>query len=99
MNEMVSLNDLRQKREDLLRIAEKHGAHNVRVFGSVARGETSESSDLDILVQMDDDRSLIDHVALIRDLKNLLKSEVHVVPEAALHRAIRGDVLREAVAI
>ena len=96
---MVSLSDIRTRRDDILRIAAEHGAHNVRVFGSIVRGEASQDSDLDILVRMDDDRSLLDHVALIRDLEDLLGRKVDVVPEEALHRAIRDDVLLEAVEI
>ena len=96
---MVTLSDIKNQRVEIIRLAEKHGAHDVRVFGSVVRGDASDRSDLDILVRLDDDRSLIDHVALIRDMEHLLHSKVDVVPEQALHAAIRDDVLREAVEI
>ena len=96
---MVSLQDVREKHDDVFRIAAGHGARDVRVFGSIARGEGREDSDLDLLVKMDDDRSLLDHVALIRDLEELLGGKVDVIPEEALHRSIRDKVLREAVDI
>ena len=66
---MVALNDILSRREDILRIAARHGAHHVRVFGSVVRDEAGEGSDVDFLVRLDDDRSLIDHIALIQDLE------------------------------
>ena len=54
---------LKEKREEILRLAAKHGARNVRVFGSVARGEADEQSDIDLLVDMEPGRSLLDHAA------------------------------------
>ena len=96
---MVSLADIRSHSREIIDIAARHGAHDVRLFGSVVRGQTTEGSDLDILVRMDNDRSLLDHVALIRELEQLLGNKVDVVPEDALHRAIRDTVLKEAVAL
>jgi uncharacterized protein len=78
-------------------IAERHGARNLRVFGSVARGEATTDSDLDLLVEMEPNRSLLDHVALWQDLEDLLGCHVDVVSEKALHWTIRDKVLREAV--
>jgi len=70
---MVTLETLRaQRREEILRLAERRGAHNVRVFGSVARGEASEGSDLDLLVAWEPGRSLLDHAGLVQDLQELL---------------------------
>lgn len=88
---------LREKREEILLIAAQHGARNVRVFGSVARGEVGPESDLDLLVEMDPGRSLLDHVALVQDLSDLLGIEVDVVTERALHWHVRDGVLNEAV--
>ena len=88
---------LKDQREDILRIARKHGARNVRVFGSVARGEARADSDVDFLVEMEPGRSLLDHVALIQDLEDQLGVKVDVVTEKALHQYIRDRVLREAV--
>ncbi|HUI39825.1 MAG TPA: nucleotidyltransferase family protein [Methanothrix sp.] len=87
---------LKSKRQEILAIAARHGAHNVRVFGSVARGEDRPESDLDILVEMEPGRSLMDHVALMQDLEDLLQRKVDVVSERALHWYIRDRVLAEA---
>jgi predicted nucleotidyltransferase len=94
---MVSLSNIQSRRETILRIAAQHGASNVRVFGSVARGEAGAGSDLDLLVTLDADRSLLDHVALAQDLEDLLGCRVDVVNERALHRLISQRVLAEAV--
>ena len=84
------------KREEILRIAAKNGASNVRVFGSVARGEAGEESDVDLLVELEPGSSLLDHVALLQDLEDMLSRKVDVVNEKALHPFIRDRVLREA---
>jgi len=87
---------LQQKREEILRIAAQHGARNVRVFGSVARGEARPESDIDFLVEMEPGRSLLDHVALLLDLEQLLGRKVDVATERGLKERIRVRVLREA---
>lgn len=84
------------KREEILRIAAKYGASNVRVFGSVARGEAGPESDVDLLVELEPGRSLLDHVALLQDLEDILSRKIDVVNEKALHHCIRDRVLREA---
>jgi hypothetical protein len=94
---MVSLNDILQRREAILALAAEHGARNLRLFGSVVSGQAREDSDLDVLVSLDEGRSLMDHVALIQDLEDLLACRVDVVNETALHRAIRARVLAEAL--
>jgi len=83
---MVALNDILSRREEILRVAARHGAHHVRVFGSVVRGEAGEASDVDFLVRRDRDRSLLDHVALMQDLEDIFGCRVDVVTERALHR-------------
>ena len=90
---------LRQYRDDILRLAAKHGAHNVRVFGSVARGEDTPESDVDFLVTMEPDRSLFDQGGLLADLEYLLGRRVDVVEPEGLHWYIRDQVLKEAVAL
>ena len=87
---------LKSKRQEILAIAAKHGARNLWVIGSVARGEARPESDLDILVEMEPGRSLMDHVALMKDLEDLLQRKVDVVSERALHWYIRDRVLAEA---
>jgi uncharacterized protein len=88
---------LKKKREEILRIAARHGAGNVRIFGSVARGESDEKSDLDLLVTMEPGRSLLDHAALWIELRDLLGFEVDVVSEKGLKPRMRDRVLSEAV--
>ncbi len=87
---------LRERRADILSTAARYGAFNVRVFGSVARGEDNVDSDVDFLVDMDSDRSLFDVGGLLLDLQNLLGRKVDVVTEKALHWYIRERVLAEA---
>jgi uncharacterized protein len=90
---------LQTRRDDILRLATQHGASNVRVFGSVVRGESGPDSDIDLLVEFDDDRSLMDHVALIQDLEDLLGCPVDVVTDNSLHWYIRDCILDEAAAL
>ena len=88
---------LYEKREDILRIASKRGAYNVRVFGSVARGEADSKSDIDLLVDLEPGRSLFDLGGLLMDLQDLLGQNVDVVTERGLRERIRERVLKEAV--
>ena len=90
---------LKDRREEILRIAAKHGARNVRVFGSLARGEADEQSDVDFLVDMEPGRSLLDMGGLLMDLRELLGRDVDVVTERTLKPRVRTRVLREAVAL
>ena len=94
----MNVNELiRQKRQEIIHLAAKHGAHNVRVFGSAARGEAGPSSDIDLLVELESGRSLLDHVALVQDLEALLGRRVDMVTERSLHWYIRDRVIEEAV--
>jgi uncharacterized protein len=88
---------LKEKRDEILRIAARHGASNVRVFGSVARGEADAQSDVDLLVELERGRSLLDHAALMLDLERLLGRRVDVATERGLKPRIREHILREAV--
>lgn len=90
---------LKSKRDEILRIAAKHGARNVRVFGSVARGEADEQSDVDFLVEMEPDRSLMDRAGLMVELEELLGRKVDVATERVLKPRLREKVLKEAVPI
>lgn len=94
---MVSLSQIQQKRADILRIAHEHGADNVRIFGSVVRGTAGPDSDLDLLVRMSPKSSLLDRIAIMQDLEDLLGVKVDVVNEKALHPVIREKVLQEGV--
>ena len=88
---------LKANREEILRLASKYGARNVRIFGSVARGEAGPESDVDILVDLEPGRSLFDLGGLLMDLRDLLGCNVDVVTEKGLRERIRNRVLREAV--
>lgn len=94
---MARLDAIRGERQRLLAVAARHGARNVRVFGSVARGEADAASDLDLLVDLEPGRSLVDLGALLVELEALLGTRVDVVTEAGLRPAIRERVLRDAV--
>lgn len=89
-------NLLVEKRAAILGIAELHGARNVRIFGSVARGDFDEKSDLDFLVEMEPGRSLFDHAFLLVDLEKLLGCKVDVVSEKGIKARIRERVFQEA---
>jgi hypothetical protein len=96
----VKLEELiKEKREEILGLAAKHGARNVRVFGSVARDEADAESDLDVLVDLEPGRSLLDLGGLLVDLQDLLGREVDVVTEKGLRARIRERVLKEAVTL
>jgi uncharacterized protein len=87
---------LREKRTDILRIAAAHGARNVRVFGSVVRGESDDLSDVDLLVTFAPETTLLDHAALIMDLEDLLGRKVDVASDRGLRPRVRERVLSEA---
>lgn len=88
---------LRAHREEILRLAAKYGARNVRVFGSVARGNASPNSDVDVLVQFPDTYRLMQHAGLTAGLRDLLERDVDVSVEANLRDEVRENVLRDAV--
>jgi uncharacterized protein len=88
-----------ERRAEILLIAARHGAYNLRLFGSVARGEANPSSDIDILVDMEPGRSLFDLGGMAADLQELLGVEVDAVTENSLHWYIHDQVIAEAVAV
>lgn len=87
---------LREKREEILRVAEKHGARNVRVFGSVAHGEATETSDIDLLVDTAEKTSPWFPVGLVEELEELLGRQVDVVTTNGLYWLLRRRILKEA---
>jgi putative addiction module CopG family antidote len=93
----VTLDDLRARRGDILMIAARHGAGNVRVFGSVVRGDAGLGSDVDFLVDMETGRSLMDRSRLLVELQELLGCAVDVATESSLRRRVRERALREAL--
>jgi len=96
---MELLELVQTKREAILQIAARRGARNVRLFGSVARGEAKPDSDVDFLVDLEPGRSLLDLGGLLMDLQQLLECKVDVVTEAGLRPRIRLSVLKEARAL
>jgi predicted nucleotidyltransferase len=90
---------LKQKHAEILRIADRYGAHNVRVFGSVARAEADENSDIDFLVEMEPGRSLFDLGGIQSELETALGHSVDVVTEKGLKARIRARVLQEAIPV
>jgi len=93
----MGINQLKDKREEILRIAEKYGARNVRVFGSVARGEARPDSDVDFLIDMEPGHGYFDLAGLMIDLEDLLGCKVDVGTARSLKERIRDGVLQEAV--
>jgi uncharacterized protein len=90
---------VREKREEILHIAARYGARDVRVFGSVTRGEADRESDIDFLVELETGRSLLDLGGLQMELESLLGCRVDVVTARGLKARIRERVLREAVSV
>jgi len=90
---------LKAKREEILKVCAKYGAHNVRVFGSVARGEADEQSDIDLIVDFEPGRSLLDHAGLWLELQELLGVKVDVVSSGGIKPRICERVLQEAIAL
>lgn len=89
--------ELRRRRRAIAKIAARHGAHSLRVFGSIARGEARPESDVDLLVRMERGRGLFDQAAMVVELRDLLGRDVDVVTEEGLRERIRERVLREAI--
>ena len=95
-HEAVPTTSLSDRRKDILDLARRHGARNLRLFGSEARGDARPDSDIDLLVDMEDGRSLLDLIGLGQDLEDLLGRHVDVVTASSLHPRIRENVLADA---
>jgi uncharacterized protein len=93
----TTLNELRSRRDEIIEIARVRGASRIRVFGSVARGDTTEASDVDFLVDLEPDRNLLDLGGLLMDLQDLLQRDVDVVTERGLRPRVATRVLADAV--
>ena len=94
---MLTPQAIRERRQEILEIASRHGAHDVRIFGSVARGDASESSDLDLIVRFEPARTLLDHAGLIGDLEDLLGTRIDVIDEDGMRPRFRKVVMKETV--
>ncbi|NJK62110.1 MAG: nucleotidyltransferase family protein [Synechococcaceae cyanobacterium SM2_3_1] len=93
----MNLETLQSQRQAILHIAAKHGAFNQYIFGSVARQESTPNSDLDLLAELETQRTLLDQIALIQDLQEFLGCPVDVVEPDSLHDLIRDQILQEAI--
>ena len=94
----MTIEELRgPRKEQILRLADSYGARNVRVFGSVARGDNSPASDIDFLVDLHPDRTLMDLGGLLMDLQDLLRAPVDVTTDRMLRPKVRDKALRDAV--
>jgi len=92
-------NLLASRRDEILRIAASHGATHVRLFGSAVRGDATDQSDIDVLVDLEAGRSLMDHASLIIDLERLLGRRVDVVTARGLRPRVRDAILRDTIAL
>lgn len=91
-----TLDRLRARRDEILALAERYGAYNLRVFGSVARGKATPDSDVDLLVNFRE-HSLLDRIALMRELSNLLDVQVEVIQEKALKPHVKPQALKDSI--
>ncbi len=94
---MLDKKTVHMKRREILEIARRHGAHDIRIFGSVARGNQNERSDLDIIARFDPGRTLFDQGGFLMELQELLGVKVDVVSERGMRPRFRDHVMREAV--
>lgn len=90
---------LRQRRNEILKLASQHGVRNVRVFGSAAHGEADGDSDIDFLVELEPDRTLFDLGALLMDLQDLLGRKIDIVTDDSIYWLLRRRILKEAVSL
>jgi uncharacterized protein len=96
----MTLDEVRKRwRADILRLAERHGARNVRVFGSVARGEGTSVSDLDLLVEMEPGRNYLDLVRFWQGLEETLGTQVDVLTDGGVSPYLRERIYGEAIAL
>ncbi len=93
----MSLSKLKKYKKDILKIASLHGAKNIKVFGSVARGEQDQNSDIDFIVEMEKGKTILNRIALMQDLKNLLGQEVDVVTYKSLRERVKQEIIKDAI--
>ena len=96
---MKSSSLLHKKREEIIKIAKAHGATSLRVFGSYSRGEEQPGSDIDLIVELETGRSLLDVIAIKQEIEDIVHAKVDVVTEASLSPYIREEILQEAVVL
>ncbi len=94
---MLTKDDILKRRDEIIAVARRYGASDIRIFGSVARGDATDASDVDLVVRFEPGRSLLDQGGLLMDLRDLLGIKVDVVSEGALTGRFGRDVRKEAV--
>jgi hypothetical protein len=94
---MLTLQSILSQRDAILEIARQYGASDIRIIGSVARGDTTDASDLDLIVRFESGRSLLDHGGLVMDLRELLGTKVDVIDEEGMRPRFRQHVMKEAI--
>jgi predicted nucleotidyltransferase len=95
----MALESLRRHRREILELAARHGARNVRVFGAMARGDDHEESDVDLLVDIEPGRTLLDLIPLEQDLQQLLGRKVEVLTDGGLNPYLERRILAEAASL
>ena len=95
----MGLESLRRYRREILDVAARHGARNVRVFGSIARGDDHEGSDVDVLIDVEPGRTLLDVIAFEQDLQELLGRNVEVLTDGGLSPYLQQRILAEAASL
>ena len=96
---VADLDAIRERRSEILDCASQHGARNVRVFGSAARGAAGPMSDVDLLVEMEPGRSLLDFVGLWQELEDLFGLKIDLVSEGGISPYLREQILSDAIAL
>ena len=86
--------ELRNRKEDILKLAFSYGVKDIRIFGSVARGEQDDNSDIDLLVEMEKDKSLFDRLGFKHELEQLLQQKVDVISVRAIHGRLKENILK-----
>lgn len=94
---MITMEILKAKRNAIMLLAQQWGAYNIRVFGSVARGDAGPNSDVDFLVKFESNRSLLDHGGLLTDLQDMLNCKVDVISENGMRPRLREQVSKDAI--
>ncbi len=93
----MTITKLKEYKNDILRIAFLHGAKNIKIFGSVARGEQNQNSDVDFVVEMEKGKTVLNRIALMQDLKELLGQDVDVVTYKSLKEKIKNSLIKDAI--
>jgi len=95
----MKIEELKEKREQILAIAERHGAKKIKLFGSSAKGDSRRESDVDFLIELEPGRTLLDIIAMKQDLEDLLQRKVDVLTEGAMSPYLRDEIVSHAISL